>query len=97
MAQMGATWEPSRYCCVVPTLVVSVRDVPVGVVLQLRRRHQAEDRASQDIGGDGVTGAGLRQQPGSNQWSRTACDDRRQLIAERCAAVAQPPREGFRD
>src|SRR6266851_5602815 len=62
-----------------------------------RRRDDGDDCASQDIAGNRVAGAISGEEGGGDERRRATGDDRGELIAERRAAVAQAPGEGFRD
>src|SRR5437870_7341982 len=78
-------------------LLVLALDVLDGVIRHQGGGDQAEHRAGRDVAGDRVGGVVAAEQPGRDQWRRTAGNDRRQLVAERGAAVAQPAGEAFRD
>src|SRR5262249_32441047 len=77
--------------------IIFGRDVLARIVLQEQRRDNRNDRTHQDVDRDRYARFVGREQRGRNQRRRTTGKYRRQLIADRSAAVAQSRREAFGD
>src|SRR5580692_2703973 len=80
-----------------PDSVVFFRDVLIGVVRQQRCRGDADDGTAEDVKRNRQARSEGGEQGRRDERRRATGNDRRQLIAERAAAVAQARREAFRD
>src|SRR6516164_7852973 len=79
------------------SVVIFHRNVLAGVVGHECRRHQAYCCTKGDVNRDRIARLIVREQCGRDQRRWPAGDQRRQLVAERSTAIAQPRRKRFRD
>src|SRR5580692_6391699 len=96
LATATTTFVISRTGAAGALLVFSL-DILARVVRHHGGRDQGQDGADKDVEGDRVGRTVLGEQPSGDQRRRASGNDRGELIAERCAAVAQTPRERLCD
>src|SRR5476651_1651236 len=71
--------------------------VELGAVLKQRRGDEADHAADKDVDADAVRALRLREKIDRDKWRGAPSYHRRELVAQGCAAVAQPAREALGD